>query len=373
MLVCEEATLPYQRPPLSKTFLKSAQDSVQLHRDLGWYAQHGIELVLGRKAIAINRYERELELDDGEWVAYEQLVLATGARARVFDPFDRPLENVHSLRSQADASRLRASLLSDSRESLTVLGGGFIGLEVAATARALGWRVQVFEAAARLLPRSLSPHMASHVLAHHIEHGIQVTVDAQVDGFEVEGHRLRALRARDRKAAVDQLLLGVGSVAASELAVSAGLKVDHGVVVDESLRSSDASILAIGDCAAFPMGEGHLRLESVQNANDQARVAAAVLIGKAARYRPLPWFWSDQGGMRLQMVGLWREGLTTHERRGPNPSSFSLFHYEGDRLCCVESVNAPVDHMVARKLMELDNSPNPERLCDPSIALKSLL
>ena len=373
LLVAEEGIAPYQRPPLSKSFLKSAQEAVQLHRDVGWFEQHGVELLLGRKAVAIDRGRRELELDDGQRVAYEQLVLATGARARVFAPFDRPLENVHSLRGAVDASRLRTSLLTDARGSLSVLGGGFIGLEVAATARALGWHVQVFEAASRLLSRSVSPTMARHVLEQHLAQGTEVMLESPADGFEVEGRRLQALRMRGRRVDVDQLLLGVGSVASIELAQRAGLKVDQGIVVDASQRSSDASILAIGDCASFPMGDRYVRLESVQNANAQARVAAAVLMGQVARYRPLPWFWSDQGGMRLQMAGLWREGLTAHERRGATPHSFSLFHYEGERLRCVESVNAPSDHLAARKWLEQEVSPDPGRVRDPSVALKTLL
>lgn len=373
VLVCGEDSVPYQRPPLSKAFLQADAQTLQQHRDPGWYEQHGIRVVLGQRAVAIDRARREVELAGGERVAYEQLVLATGARARVFAPFDRPLRNVHALRSAADAAALRELLLADSRGRLSVLGGGFIGLEVAATARKLGWQVQVFEAAPRLLARAVSPELARHVLEQHREQGIEVQLDFRIDGVELQGDCVRALRSGERQHAVEHLLLGVGAVPETGLAQRAGLAVDNGIVVDASLRTCDPAILAIGDCAAFPLGGAPMRLESVQNANDQAKVAAAVLGGEAAAYLPLPWFWSDQGGLRLQMAGLWHAGLQAYRRQGAAPSSFSLFHYDGTSLRCVESANAPLDHLMARKLLAQGISPAPGEVSDPGTALKTLL
>lgn len=373
VLISAEAITPYHRPPLSKTFLQASAEEPQLHREPGWYAEHGIELMLGRRAIAIDRLRHEVELDDGTCLAYEQLVLATGCRPRVLAPFDRPLRNVHALRSAGDATALRTILLSDAPGSLSVLGGGFIGLEVAATARKLGWQVKIFEVAGRLLARAASPDLAEHVLEQHREQGSEVHLGFRIDAVEVDGGSVRTLRSGAQEHEVQRLLLGVGAVPETELAQRAGLLVDNGIVVDASLRTSDPAILAIGDCAAFPLNDRHLRLESVQNANDQAKVAAAILNGQHARYQPLPWFWSDQGSVRLQMAGLWRDGLQTHQRQGATPASFSLFHYEGDRLVCVESVNAPVDHLMARKLLVQRHSPRPVQVSDPTVPLKSLL
>jgi len=280
---------------------------------------------------------------------------------------------VRVLRSAADAQGLRDALPGLSR--LTVLGGGFIGLEVAATARSLGKAVEVLEAAPRLLMRSLSPELAAHVQQTHRDSGISVRLGTRVDGFELDGGRLQALQVNGVRQAVDTLLLGIGAVPEQTLAEQAGLACDNGILVDAQLQTSDPAILAIGDCAScLPVGGGpRLRLESVQNANDQAKTALATLSGQATPYRALPWFWSEQGSLRLQMAGLLPAERSTHRRPGAQAASFSLLHYSGGQLRCVESVNAPADHLAARKLLEAGLSPPPAQACDPALALKSWL
>jgi 3-phenylpropionate/trans-cinnamate dioxygenase ferredoxin reductase subunit len=372
-VVSEEHAHPYQRPPLSKNFLKNAQEALQLHREQAWYAEKGITLHLGDAVRAIDRAARQVVLASGAVLPYGQLVLATGNRARKLPALDRPLENVLTLRSAADAEAMRARLQREGGGELVVLGGGFIGLEVAATARHLGWQVRVLEALPRLLSRSASPELSAHILQHHRDLGTRVDLGVRVGDFEFEGERLAALRANGERSAVDLLLLGIGAVPETRLAQDAGLQVENGVVVDAALRSSDPDILAIGDCASFERRGARLRLESVQNATDQAKVAARTLLGQDATYDPTPWFWSDQGGLRLQMVGLWRDGLQAVRRPGATPASFSLFHYDGDLLVAVESANAPMDHMMARKLLEQGKSPAREQVADPQVALKSLL
>ena len=372
-LVCEEPELPYQRPPLSKGFLKNAEDVLQPHRAEDWYAQAGITLHQGDPAAAIDRARRVLRLRSGRELPYAQLVLATGSRVRRLPQLAETLDNVLALRNAADAARLRERLAAAAR--VTVLGGGFIGLEVAATACALGKPVTVLEAAPRLLMRSVSPEIAEHVLQTHRAAGIDVRLGVAVDGFEVDGDRLAALTVDGQREAVDLLVLGIGAAPECRLAAEAGLACDNGIVVDACLRTADAAILAIGDCASFPDAASgrRIRLESVQNANDQAKTALATLLGREEPHAALPWFWSEQGSLRLQMAGLMPAGGERHRRPGAQPNSFSILHYADGRLACVESVNAPMDHMMARRLLEAGASPSPEVACDPAVAWKTLV
>lgn len=380
-LVCAESALPYQRPPLSKAFLKSPAEALQPHRADSWYTSAGITVHRADAAVAIDRAAKTVTLQSGTVLPYGQLVLATGTRARRLAALPEGLANVAVLRNAADAERLRAQL--PEAKALTVLGGGFIGLEVAATARAQGLAVQVVEVAPRLLGRSVSAELAAHVLATHQAAGINVTLGARLGDFEHDGQRLIAITVNGQRQPIDLLLLGIGAEPEVGLAQAAGLACDNGIVVDAALRTSDAAILAIGDVARFPVSPlwapagTVLRLESVQNANDQARAAALTLQGQSPVYAALPWFWSEQGSMRLQMAGLMpapdTPGATRHRRAGANEGSFSIFHYVGDQLLCVESVNAPMDHVMSRKLLEAGKSPAPAVACDPAVALKTLL
>ena len=370
-LVCEEAVLPYHRPPLSKAFLKTTDEKLQPHRAEDWYAQQGIALYRGDPAMAIDRAQRQVRLQSGKTLAYGRLVLATGGRARQLPHLPASLSNVFTLRSAADAQRLRERLHGAQR--LTVLGGGFIGLEIAATARAAGKAVTVLESAPRLLARSVSPELAEHVLQTHRANGVDLRLGVAVGEFEFDGDRLASLAVDGRREPVELLVMGIGAAPEHALATEAGLLCENGIVVDALMRSSDPDILAVGDCVAFD--ESHsgrrLRLESVQNANDQARTAAATLQGREEPYRALPWFWSEQGAMRLQMAGLMPAEGKRYRRDGANAGTFSLLHYVGDRLVCVESVSAPLDHMAARKLLETGRSPAPEAACDPAVPLKN--
>lgn len=372
-LVCAERELPYQRPPLSKAFLKNPAEALQLHRGEGWFAEAGITLHRGDTALSIDRTQHTLTLRSGTVLPYQWLVLATGATARTLPGLPAGLTNVAVLRSAADALRLRDLLTAAQR--VTVLGGGFIGLEIAATANALGKSVTVLEAAPRLLQRSLSPELAEHVLATHRSNRIDVRLGATVGDFVIEGERLAALSVDGVREPVELLVMGIGAAPDMQLAQAAGLECDNGIVVDAALRTSDPAILAIGDCAAFPEhgGTRRLRLESVQNANDQARTALATIQGANEPYRALPWFWSEQGAMRLQMAGLMPPEGIRHLRPGATPASFSILHYAGERLMCVESVNAPLDHMAARKLLEAGKSPAPALACDAAVPLKQHL
>jgi len=376
-LVCEEAQLPYQRPPLSKAYLKTPDEPLQEHRAAAWYADHGVTLHRADAVTRIDRAAATVTLRSGATLHYERLVLATGTRARQLPGLPEGLANVAVVRTAQDGERMRGLLASAGH--VTVLGGGFIGLEIAATARALGKAVTVLEAAPRLLSRSVSPELAEHVLRTHRANGIDLRVGVQTGAFEITGDHLAALTVDGKREPVELLVLGVGAVPETSLAEAAGLACGNGIVVDAGMRTSDPAILAVGDCTSFPTHEhaqhaaGRLRLESVQNANDQARTATATLLGRDEPYRALPWFWSEQGPMRLQMAGLMPADGVRHRRPGTNDQSFSVLHYVGDALRCVESVNAPMDHMMSRKLLEAGRSPAPAQACDPATPLKSFL
>ncbi|WP_028605868.1 NAD(P)/FAD-dependent oxidoreductase [Ottowia thiooxydans] len=372
-VISAEAHLPYHRPPLSKSFIKDLAEVPQLHRDAAWYASQGITVHASDAVVSIDRAAKRLKLSSEKDLSYGTLVLATGTRARTLPNLALPSGNVATLRTATDAERFRGWIHETASGNLVVLGGGFIGLEVAGTARQLGWSVRVLEAAPRLLARSTSPQLSEYILQHHRNLGTEVTLGAKVGEFAFEAGNLKSLHVNDDEWLVQHLLLSVGAVPEVDLAHGAGLEVENGIRVDGAMRTSDPDILAIGDCTCFEYRGRLTRLESVQNANDQAKVAAATLTGQVASYQPTPFFWSDQGGLRLQMVGLWRDGLHTVTRPGSAPSSFSLFHFEGDALVAVESANAPMDHMWSRKLLEAGRSPSPAQVQDPQLALKTLL
>lgn len=378
ILICEEPLLPYHRPPLSKAFLKAAEEQPMPHRPSDWYEQAGIQVIAGDSVVAIDRNARRVRLKSGSELAWHRLVLATGTRARTLPALETPLSNVTSLRHAADAERLRALLAGAQR--VVILGGGFIGLEIAATAHAQGKQVTVLEAAPRLMGRAASAELSEHVLNSHRTNGMDIRTDATADAFEIQDGKVTAVvTAGGERLPLDVLVVGIGAVPETALAEAAGLTCSDGIIVDAHMRSSDADILAIGDCTRFDEAYTgrQLRLESVQNANDQAKTACATLTGSPAAHKALPWFWSEQGSLRLQMAGLppapGTDGQLIVRRQGAKPESFSLFHYVNGVLVCVESVNAPLDHVTSRKLLELGVSPAPETVVDASVALKSLI
>ena len=380
-LVCEEPVLPYQRPPLSKAFFKKEGETVQSIRAQAWYDQQGIQVHLGDAVKSIDSDKQVVHLASGETLPYAQLVLATGTRARQLPSLPTNLDNVYTLRTAHDATQLRSAL--QGVERVTFIGGGFIGLELAATLQSLGKHVTVLESQGRLLSRAVSEELSSHVLDVHQKAGVDIRLNSQIKGFAFESHRVTHIELADETLAVECVLMGIGAEPEDALARQIGLACEQGIVVDSQMKTSNPCIWAIGDCTRFPWIQEMptLRLESVQNANDQARVAAQSITGHEARYQPVPWFWSEQGGMRLQMVGLMpakphsvRRSLPPTAETTGNPSvGFSLFHYQGEQLQCVETVNAPMEHMMARKIMEQGLSPTPAMVADAATPLKNML
>lgn len=351
-LIGEEPHLPYQRPPLSKGYVAGKQDldAVAL-RPAAYYTDHQIDLMPGQRVIEIDRAGRHVRLASGARVAYRTLVLAVGATVRRLD-----VEGVRYLRTLDDSTAIKDRI--EQARNIVVIGGGFIGLEVAAVARSLGKSVAVFEAQERLMARSVAPILSEFYRELHTGHGVEVSL----------GHAGAFPSA-------DLVLAGIGVVPNVELARNAGLSIGNGIVVDEHLRTEDPDIYAIGDCADHPnqFACGRVRIESVQNAVDQARSVAATIAGRAEAYRAVPWFWTDQFDIKLQMAGI-STGWDREVVRGARESrKFSVFYFKEGRFCGVDSVNRPGDHMAGRKLLAARIPLTPDQAADESVDLKELL
>jgi 3-phenylpropionate/trans-cinnamate dioxygenase ferredoxin reductase subunit len=377
-LLGDEPHGPYHRPPLSKAWLAGEMDAAQLTmRAPEMLARKQIELRTGLTARAINRAAQTVTLTDGSTLHYTGLVLATGATPRRLPLAGGDAPNVLALRSRDDAQSIAARMGDCIAQGLplVVIGGGFIGLEVAATARKKGLPVTVLEAAPRLLGRVLAPMLSDWYAALHRRHGVELVLDARIQAIEtLDGQAAAVTLADGRRLPCGLVVLGVGVSANDALARDAGLAVDRGIVVDACCRTSDPLIVAAGDCTARQVPDGSLlRLESVQNATEQGRSAAAALLGQDRPFTATPWFWSDQYDCKLQMAGL-STGADEWAVRGDMAgTSFSVYHFRAGRLIAVDSVNAAKDHLMARKLMDAGVSPTPAQAGDASFDLAGLL
>ncbi len=358
VLVSDETDIPYHKPPLSKAYLKSPDAGGLVLRPEAVYRDNSIQLLLGVRVSAIRIDDRKLALGDGREIEWTDLVLATGARARIPYLPGVALEHVVTLRSMADARRIRDMM--PGVQNVVIVGGGFIGMEMAHSCSMLGKKVTLIEAAPRVLGRSVSEVVSTHAKARSRAAGIDIFTGVQVAAFEEEGGRVAAVRTADgRRFEADMVVLGIGAVPNVELATEAGLAVDNGIVVDSHMRSSVPHIYAIGDCASYDHhhAERRVRLESVQNATDQARHVARSIVGCADAYREVAWFWSDQGDMKLQTAGLSFDADRHVISGNSEDNAFSVYHFQGSRLLAVDSVNRPADHMIARRLFAAGISP----------------
>jgi 3-phenylpropionate/trans-cinnamate dioxygenase ferredoxin reductase component len=372
-MIGDEPRGPYHRPPLSKAYLLGEFAEAQLAmRAPAALEKKGIALRTGTTVTAIDRAAKKLRLADGGEIAYTGLCLATGSRPRPLPVPGAELAGVFALRTLADTQAIEAAL--PAARPVVVIGGGFIGLEFAAVARKLGKEVVVLEALERLMARAVTPMLSDFYRQLHADHGVAVELGAQVAELVGDG-RVSAVRTADgREFPADLVLVGIGIIANAELAQAAGLDCDRGIVVDACGRTADPTIVAAGDCTARRLADGSLlRLESVQNAVEQGKSAAAALLGKERPFTANPWFWSDQYDIKLQMVGLAAGADRTVVRGNVGANKFSAFHYRGDRLVAVDSINSPEDHMPARKLLDLGVSPSPDEVSDSARAIASLL
>ncbi|MBZ9732060.1 FAD-dependent oxidoreductase [Mesorhizobium sp. CA18] len=374
VLVGDEQDLPYHKPPLSKTFIKDAEAKPQPLRGETFYTGNNIDYRPGVRIDGIDARASRLNVAGGGTLAFDRLVLATGSRPRLLKLDGAGLAGVISLRSLADARLIRE--LSAQSEDVVILGGGFIGLEIAATLRAAGRNVTVVEAVDRLLGRAVAPVIAAHVRQRLEAIGVRILTGTTIARLEGERGRVAAaITSGGERLPAQMVIIGIGVVPNVELAEAAGLATGNGIRVDQHMQSSVPEILAIGDAASYRhwFTGGDVRLESVQNATDQARLAARTVLGHGEPFSAVPWFWSDIGDMKLQMVGL-TQGGDHHVVLGDlAENKFSIYHYAGNRLLGIESVNRPADHMLGRKMLGAGFSPTPQTVAGGPDALKAAL
>ncbi|TJW44385.1 MAG: NAD(P)/FAD-dependent oxidoreductase [Mesorhizobium sp.] len=374
ILVGDENELPYHKPPLSKTFIKDQEAKPQPLRGEAFYTGSAIDYRPGIRIDAIDTGGRRLEIAGGGVLPFDRLILATGSRPRILPLPGSDLPGVVSLRSLADARLIRE--LSTQSEDVVILGGGFIGLEIAATLTAAGRKVTVVEAVDRLLGRAVAPVIASHVRQRLEAICVRILTGTTIARLEGEnGHVSAAVTLSGERLPAQMVIIGIGVVPNVELAATAGITIANGIHVDQQMRTSVPEILAIGDAASYRhwLTGGDVRLESVQNATDQARLAARTVVDHADIYSAVPWFWSDIGDMKLQMVGL-TSGGDSHVALGDlTENKFSIYHYAGNRLLGIESVNRPGDHMLGRKMLGAGFSPTPQTVATGPDGLKAAL
>lgn len=373
-LIGAEAHPPYQRPPLSKAYLEGAlaRDRLWL-RPAAFYAKANIELRLGARVARIDRAARRVELDTGEALAYDRLLIATGAPPRRLACPGAALQGVACLRGIDDSDVLRP-LLADARR-LVIVGAGYIGLEVAAVARKAGLAVTVVEAADRALKRVAGPPVSAWFEALHRAYGVALRFGETVAAFEGRGRVEAAVLAGGEVIPCDAVLVAVGAMPATDLAEAAGLAVENGIVVDETARTEDPAIWAAGDCANFPspLYGRRMRLESVPNAIEQAKAAAANMAGRRTVYDAVPWFWSDQYDAKLQTAGIGAGADEIVERGAPGAKARSAWYLREGRLIAVDALNDIPAFAVGKRLIAAKARPSPKTLADPDADLKSLL
>lgn len=366
-VVSDEGALPYHRPPLSKALLTGEKAAEEIGiRPAAFYEKAEVTFALNRRATAIDRAAGTVELDDGSSLDYDAIALMTGARVRELPIPGADLDGVLYLRDLADAQALQARA-ANSKKAI-IIGGGYIGLEAAASLRKLGLEVTVLEAMPRILQRVTSEEISDFFTRVHREEGVEIRTDAQLVALEGDGKVSAVTLQGGESLDADIVLIGIGVIPNTELAETAGLVVDNGIQVDEFARTSDHAIVAAGDCTNHfnPLYDRWVRLESVQNATDQARCAANTLNGNLEPYSALPWFWSDQYDLKLQIAGL-STGFDRVVIRGDCTTgrSFIAFYFEGDQLLAADAINMPREYMAVRKALAAGKQAPAELLADP--------
>jgi 3-phenylpropionate/trans-cinnamate dioxygenase ferredoxin reductase subunit len=374
-LIGEEPIPPYQRPPLSKAWLKGEADADSLAlKPLEFYAEAKIDFRPNVRGVSLNRGARTVALSDGSSVSYDVLILATGARAIALPIEGKDLAGVMFLRTAADAEQLKGAI--GPGKTLGVVGGGYIGLEVAASGRALGAEAVVFEKEDRLLARVACQALSDFFQGYHEKHGVRFELGCTVTGFEGrDGHVTGVTLADGRTVACDAVVVGVGAHPNDEIARDAGLDCARGVVVDLDARSvSDPNVFAIGDVAHRPMPiyERMFRMESVPNALEQAKQAASAIVGRPRPAGECPWQWSDQYDLKLQIAGYAFDTTEILVRGDPATAKFAIFHLKGDQVQSVEAINAPPEFMMGKMLILNRKPVNKAKLADPAVSMKEV-
>lgn len=372
-LIGEEPWLPYQRPPLSKKFLAGELEAERLHfKPESFYDDPGIEVRLDTRIDAIDRGSKTLHTTAGEAITFDRLVIATGARPRLLEVPCVELDGIHYLRTIADVNAIRTQLTTGAR--LAIVGAGYIGLEVAAVASQMGADVTVIEMEDRVMSRVVPPSLSEFYEKEHTSHGVKLVLSTGVAGFSGDGNVNAVNLSNGEEIAADLVVIGIGIVPNTELASDAGLDVENGIVVDDHCRTSDPDIFAVGDCTQHPndiLGY-RVRLESVHNAVEQAKTAASNICGEDSRYAQVPWFWSDQYDLKLQIAGL-SQGYDEVIIRGePDSRSFSCLYLHDGALIAVDAVNSPKDFMQSKALIAARAVIDPGLLANTENELKSI-
>lgn len=369
-LVGREPVAPYQRPPLSKKYLLGEMVLERLYlRPESYYAENGIELLTSCAVVSIDRVGRLISVD-GRTISYDRLALCTGAVPRTLPgSIGGELEGVHTVRTLADVDAMAPAFAEGARA--LIVGGGYIGLEAAAVAATSGMKVNLIEAAERILQRVAAPETSDYFRKLHLRHGVDIREKVSLQRLVGESHVTGALLSDGTELETDVVIIGIGVTPETGLAEAAGLEIENGIRTDIHGRTSDPSIWAAGDCASFPYRGGRIRLESVQNAIDQAECAAANMLGAEEDYIPQPWFWSDQYDCKLQIAGLGTGYDRLVVRGGGDRISF--WYYAGGSFLAVDSVNDARAYMIGKRLLEMGKSPDPAAVSDPNADLKPLL
>ena len=372
-LICDEPDLPYHKPPLSKAFLKTADHEPQILRPESFYTSHNIDLRLNTRIAAIETSTKKLEIKGGGTIDFGKLILATGTRSRLLPIAGHDLEGCFLLRSLQDATKLRDKV--GRAQNVVVIGGGFIGLEVAATMAILGKQVTVLEAGERVLGRAVAPLISVYMTKVHQDLGIKVLLNARIERIDGVGKVSGVVMKDGSRFAADLVLISVGAEPNVELAVAADIACNNGIVVGADLQSSYPDIYAIGDCALYRHWHAgrDVRLESVQNASDQAKLVARNILGAHDIYQDVPWFWSDQGSVKLQMTGLNFTSNRSIVHGVPEENSFSVYHFQDERLLSVDSVNRGADHMLGRRMIAAGFNPSAQQIAGGAAELKAAL
>ena len=374
LLIGAEPLLPYQRPPLSKAFLAGELPRERLLiKPEAFYRQADVEPVLGVAATTLDAQAKRLTLDDGQQLAFDQLLFATGGRPRQLDCPGADHPRLHYLRTVADVDRMRPMFAAGAR--LVIIGAGYIGLEVAAVAAKHGLRVRVLEAAPRALARVTSPEVSEFFQRIHAEAGVEIRCNTGVARIEGSADLARVITDDGEGLDAELVLAGIGLLPNVELAQNAGIACDNGILVDELGNTAAAGILAAGDCANHPNAiyGCRFRLESVHNAIEQAKTAAATMAGKHKPYAQVPWFWSDQYDIKLQTAGINRGYDSVVVRGDPATRSFAVFYFQANRLLAVDAINRPAEFILARTLIPRQGTVDATRLADDAVAVKDLL
>ena len=372
ILICGENHIPYQRPPLSKKFLIGDLKKDRLFfKPQSFYDEQNIEIIKGQNVKKIDRQQNKITLNNEKVLKYKTLFLGLGSRSRLLPKnLSNGIPKLYYIREIGDISLITKEF--SYKRKLIILGGGFIGLEVASVARNLGVDVTILESQERILKRTSAEIVANHIKSIHLLNGVSIKENTSVKKIlKTRENSFNILTNKNELICADFIIAGIGAQPNTEIAYDAGLLIDNGIVVDETCRTSDPNIFAAGDCVSFPFNKDLIRLENVGNAIEQSETASENVLGKDIKYQPVPWFWSDQFDFKLQIAGLNNGFTKVFHRQSDNKNSF--WYYKDDQLISVDAINDPKSYMVGKKLLEMKKNPSPKDIVSNQINLKDIL